>query len=651
MGASIDYNGQTSPSLCYCPRSSAGCFRKQRTWTSLDGAEQDELSSVLCGDDLDCNSRQTTEVFEPEHRETTSTGEAFGSLGSLPRIPEVRQPANDAPSHVVGPDTEDLSPRSLNGMDVAIFTYDGVKSFRRSIKQQMAPTELERKRGVYIERTYDFHSVKSETMRKKVGDEVHHRRAVLQRDAPEDDSGWSSSEDSTSSRSSSSESMSKPCEQMRRKVIKRQLTASNMEVVTHWGVLVGRVMHSHILNFRDVTKAAIGSRRLEKQSKCGTVLNSVAVRASRICEEVLRWSEQAANEAADTRDKDWEPEGILHRIFGEEYADTLVLLAKAVRKLLSAQPMLAQTETPCRVFGDVHGQLRDLLLLFHAFGHPGSPNAPNYVFNGDLVDRGSHQLEVLFIVISFKLAYPNRVWILRGNHEVRSMNQVYGFQKECVSRLGSALGQTIFDAAQGVFEQLPLACTVDQKVLVVHGGIGDGKWNLSDVKGIRRPLDEEEFEKDENKWIFDLLWSDPIEDSIIGVFGVHDSPRGGCASQFAWDVTTTFCARNGLSLIIRSHQSKHESLGFEVMHGQLLMRVFSARDYEGHGNDGAVLLLHKLREGEGEGLLGVSPTSVTVKYEVFGGDSEETQERSQAGGSWRRAAEEQERQEEKFGLE
>ena len=42
--------------------------------------------------------------------------------------------------------------------------------------------------------------------------------------------------------------------------------------------------------------------------------------------------------------------------------------------------------------GDIHGQLRDLLLFFHAFGLP-TKSGPRFVFNGDFVDRGAHQLE------------------------------------------------------------------------------------------------------------------------------------------------------------------------------------------------------------------------------------------------------------------
>merc|ERR1712050_615087 len=106
--------------------------------------------------------------------------------------------------------------------------------------------------------------------------------------------------------------------------------------------------------------------------------------------------------------------------------------------------------------------------------------------------------------------------------------------------------------------------------------------------------------------VWNILWSDPIEDDKSvdqqGVFGVHPSPRSVSVCKFGWNVTKTFCAVNGLGLVIRSHQSKVGSLGFSVMHDRMLLRVFSARDYEEHGNDGAVILIspNKLMDPEGK---------------------------------------------------
>jgi hypothetical protein len=62
---------------------------------------------------------------------------------------------------------------------------------------------------------------------------------------------------------------------------------------------------------------------------------------------------------------------------------------------------------PCKVFGDIHGQLRDLLLLFREFGFPshrrGDVEYIHYIFNGDFVDRGAHQLECVTILFALKV--------------------------------------------------------------------------------------------------------------------------------------------------------------------------------------------------------------------------------------------------------
>jgi hypothetical protein len=99
---------------------------------------------------------------------------------------------------------------------------------------------------------------------------------------------------------------------------------------------------------------------------------------------------------------------------------------------------------PVKIFGDIHGQLQDLLRLFSGHGFPigcgGDIDVVTYVFNGDFVDRGSHQLEVLLLLFSLKIAHPTRVVLLRGNHETNSVSSFYGFKKECF-RVSCSLGR------------------------------------------------------------------------------------------------------------------------------------------------------------------------------------------------------------------
>ncbi len=80
--------------------------------------------------------------------------------------------------------------------------------------------------------------------------------------------------------------------------------------------------------------------------------------------------------------------------------------------------------------GDIHGSLHSLLRnlkrlqLLDFLGDDFKLKEGNYmVFLGDYVDRGTYGIEVLYLLMCLKLANWDKVILLRGNHELVSINE------------------------------------------------------------------------------------------------------------------------------------------------------------------------------------------------------------------------------------
>nr|CAG4646933.1 EOG090X03S1 [Megafenestra aurita]SVE92305.1 EOG090X03S1 [Megafenestra aurita] len=250
-----------------------------------------------------------------------------------------------------------------------------------------------------------------------------------------------------------------------------------------------------------------------------------------------------------------------------------------VEELFKAQPSLIDVTIPedskFTVCGDIHGQFYDLMNIFKLNGLPSTENP--FLFNGDFVDRGSFSVECIFTLFGFKLLYPDHFFMARGNHESQTMNQMYGFEGEVKSKYSKLMA----DLFTEVYNWLPLCHCLNQRVLVMHGGLfSKDEVTLDDIR-----VTDRNRQPPEEGIMCELLWSDPQ------LMRGRSPSKRGVGIQFGPDVTARFLERNHLDYIIRSHEVKSD--GYEEAHDGKCITVFSAPNYcDTMGNKGAFITMN-----------------------------------------------------------
>ncbi len=179
------------------------------------------------------------------------------------------------------------------------------------------------------------------------------------------------------------------------------------------------------------------------------------------------------------------------------------------------------------------------------------------------MDRGFFSVETIMWLLTLKVNWPDRLTLLRGNHESRNISQTYGFYEESIRKYGSVM---VWRTCCETFDYMPLVAVIDNEIFCVHGGLSPCLSTIDEIHTIDRKV-----ELPYHGFMADLLWSDPEPIQGWGVSG------RGAGYIYGESVTEDFHRVNGTTLIARAHQLVME--GYAYMFDRTLVTVWSAPNY------------------------------------------------------------------------
>lgn len=247
-----------------------------------------------------------------------------------------------------------------------------------------------------------------------------------------------------------------------------------------------------------------------------------------------------------------------------------------VENILKEEPIVKEIREEEAIFvGDIHGDLKAFKKIREALENTDL----HFIFLGDYVDRGEDSVEVIQSLFKRKVREPERITLLRGNHETPLANERYGFKRQVRKKFPNAPNET-YRAFNETFAELPIAATLDQeKVIAMHGGIPKNVESIADLKEIEKGV----VQTSRREKLLQVLWNDPKE----GIKYFSSSMRGPGIFYFGKKAFEDFMAKSSSNLLIRAHLAFPEGVRYYFNHR--LVSIFSTLSYKRRKIQGKVL--------------------------------------------------------------
>jgi predicted phosphodiesterase len=252
---------------------------------------------------------------------------------------------------------------------------------------------------------------------------------------------------------------------------------------------------------------------------------------------------------------------------------TLFVTLYRSRKNLERLNSISENFKDLLIVGDTHGELQSTLRVIKPFLEE---KVGALLFLGDYIEEGEDSLINIVLLLALAVAWPDRVLLLRGNHEEFNTNTTYSFSNTLKKIYSKEKDNKLIEGYfKDMFNIMSLAAITAQSSICMHGGLPKNFVDLEILNKIPRPHDLIEKisnGKDSKSYrsiVDQIRWNDP--DDEMQEAPMYKSYHGN--KLYSKKEVLKFLSHNKLKRIIRSHESRRGS--FEIMFGGRLYHILS----------------------------------------------------------------------------